>query len=641
MKPTDRNLGMDRPISRRDLLHGMGALAASALVPGCAQPNQVSALDHTGAAGYPPALTGFRGSHDGSFEVAHQFARKGRSDWGTVQSPDSDIYDLVVVGGGISGLAAAHFFLKQKPTARILILDNHDDFGGCARRNEFQVGGRTLIGYGGNQTLVQPSGYSDVVKGLLRDLGVDVERFETAYDWEFYRRNGLRAGIYFNRKDWGVDRTIPFDMGIFTDDYLPLAPSSLSPREAVAQMPISEPAQREFLRLLLADQDQIPDIPPDAKEVYLYSFSYREFLSKHLNIREPEVFAVLQDLTSDSGVGIEATPAMDALSYTGLPGWDASGLPETEEVEPYIHHFPDGNASIARLLVREMIPAVAPGNTMDDVVTARFDYSKLDRANSPVRLRLESTVVGVKHDGDPNSAKRVRITYVRGGRAYRVQARSCVLACDNAMIPHLCPELPAPQREALALQIKTPMLYTTVALRNWQAWKKLGIGAAVAPGSYHVNAMLDFPVSLGGYSFAKDPDDPIAVHMERFPHRANRGLTLREQSRIGRRNMLTTSFETIERRIRSQLAGMLAAGGFDPARDIEGITVNRWPHGYAYTWYNPLFDPVYEDDEDERYPHMRARKRFGRIAIANADSGANAMLETAVEQGHRAVAELT
>ena len=191
------------------------------------------------------------------------------------------------------------------------------------------------------------------------------------------------------------------------------------------------------------------------------------------------------------------------------------------------------------------------------------------------------------------------------------------------------------------MQVKTPMLYTTVALRNWQAWKKLGIGATVAPGSYHINAMLDFPVSLGGYSFAKDPDDTIAVNMERFPHRSNQGLTLREQGRIGRRDMLTTSFETIERSIRGQLAGMLASGGFDPALDIEGITVNRWPHGYSYTWYNPLFDPVYEDDDDERYPHRRARKQFGRIAIANADAGANAMFETAVEQGHRAVTELT
>jgi spermidine dehydrogenase len=640
MKPADRNLGMDRTISRRDLLHGMGALAASTLVPGRALAEEMLALERAGetAAGYPPALTGLRGSHVGSFETALELALKGRRDWGAVEEPDSDVYDLVVVGGGLSGLAAAHFYRKQKPKVRILILDNHDDFGGHAKRNEFNSGGRALIGYGGSQTLQEPSGYPDVVKGLLQDLGVDKKRFDTAYDQGFYKRNGLGAGIHFNREKWGVDRMVPYELRVL--DYLPLAPSPLSPKKAVAQMPISEPAQREFLRLLVTDQDRTPEIPVDAKAEYLYTLSYRDFLTKYLDIQEPEVFAVLEDLAADFGVGIEAVPAYSALYYAGLPGWNATGLPGPKETEPYIHHFPDGNASIARLLVRGMIPAVAPGKTMDDVVTARFDYSKLDEAKSPVRLRLNSTAVRVEHDGDPKSAKRVRVSYVRGGRAYRVQARSCVLACYNMMIPHLCPELPAPQRKALALQVKTPILYTNVALRNWQAWKKLGIGAAIAPGSYHVNAMLDFPVSLGGYRFAKGPDDPIAVHMERFPHQSNMGLTPRDQHRLGRYELLSTPFETLERNIRSQLAGMLSAGGFDPARDIEGITVNRWAHGYAY-WYNSLFDPYYEDRDDERYPHMQARKRFGRIAIANSDAGARAMLQSAVEQGHRAAAELS
>jgi len=196
MRSRDRDLGMDRAISGRDMLQGVGALAVGEL---CTPHNQIFALENPGAAGYPPELMGFRGSHPGSFKVAHQLAFTGRRDWGAVQGTDDDIYDLVVVGGGLSGLAAAHFFLKQMPTARILILDNHDDFGGHARRNEFQVGGRTLIGYGGNQTLEAPSGYSDVVKGLLRDLGVDTKRFDTAYDQEFYKRHGLAAGIYFNR----------------------------------------------------------------------------------------------------------------------------------------------------------------------------------------------------------------------------------------------------------------------------------------------------------------------------------------------------------------------------------------------------------------------------------------------------------
>lgn len=561
-------------------------------------------------------------------------------DWGPIQEPDAGIYDLVVVGAGISGLSAAHFYRKQHPQARILVVDNHDDFGGHAKRNEFQVGNRTLIGYGCSQTMQEPSGYSDIVKGLLRDLGVDIKHFDSAYDQEFYKRHGLGAGIHFNRDQWGADRVVPFDLGMF-DGYLPIAQSPLSAQQAVAKMPVFERAREEFLRLLLIDEDRMADIPAADKWRYLHTISYREFLAKHLDIKEPEVFAVLQDLASDWGVGIEAVPAYSAMSYAGLPGWLATGLPEPEPEEAYIHHFPDGNASIARLLVRGLIPEVSAGRTMEDVVAARFNYSKLDQPNSLARLRLNSTVTRVKHDTDFRSAKRVWVSYVRDGQAYRVQARACVLACYNAMIPDLCPEIPKAQREALAYQVKMPILYTNVALRNWRAWKKMGIGAVVSPGSYHINASLDFPVSLGDYAFSGSPDEPVIVHMERFPHRSNEGLTAQEQFRLGRQELLSTSFETIERNVRGQLASMLGESSFDPARDIEGITVNRWAHGYAY-WYNPLFgDKVFEDDNDERYPHVLARKRFGRISIANSDAGATAMMEVAVEQGYRAVIELS
>ncbi len=633
---------MDQTISRRDILHGMGALAAAVILPAPGIVSEVLAsaggAEDLVFARYPPALTGLRGDHAGSFEVSHQLALQGKRNWGPVIEPDADIYDLVIVGAGISGLAAAYFYQQQHPQARILILDNHDDFGGHAKRNEFRVGDRTLVGYGGAQSLEDPSGFSATVKGLLDDLGVDIKQFNSAYDQGFYRRNGLRAGMYFGRKVWGVDRTVAFDMGVL-EDYVPLAPSTLRAETAVAQMPISEPARRELLRLLTTDEDQIPGIPVDEKWDYLSMISYRDFLSKHLDIHEPEVFKLLQDLASDFGVGIEAAPAAGAIGYNGLPGWDAAGLPDPEQEEPYIYHFPDGNASLARLLVRKLIPAVAAGNSMEDVVTARFDYSKLDQAASAVRLRLDSTVISVKHDRDPATARRVLLTYVRHGHACRVQARVCILACNNSVIPYLSPELPEAQREALALQVRTPILYTSVALRNWQAWKNMGIGAVLAPGSYHVVAMLDFPVSLGDYNYSGAANEPVVVHMERFPYRANEGLTAREQHRLGRQELLSTSFETIERNIRSQLAGMLAPGGFDPARDIVGITVNRWAHGYAYG-YNPLFDAVYEDDDDERYPHMLARKRFGRIAIANSDAAATAMFEAAVEQGHRAVLDL-
>jgi spermidine dehydrogenase len=278
---------------------------------------------------------------------------------------------------------------------------------------------------------------------------------------------------------------------------------------------------------------------------------------------------------------------------------------------------------------------------MEDIVTDRFDYSKLDQDGSPARVRLNSTVTLVEHVGNPQTTERVRVSYVRGGQAYQVQTRHCVLACDNAIIPYLCPELPKPQKEALAQQVKQPILMTSIALRNWQAWKKIGIGVVLSPGSYHIGAQLDYPVSLGDYSYSGEPDEPVIVTMYRYPHTNNQGLSPSEQYRRARHELLSTSFETIERNVRVQLVSMLGEGGFDPATDIVAITVNRWAHGYAYdASSHALFDELYEDDGDERWPHIQARKPFGRIAIANADAAASAMLEAAVEQAHRAVSEL-
>lgn len=630
------DLGMNRPISRRDLLHGFGALAASSFVSGAALADEVLAAELAGRPYYPPALTGMRGNHDGAFETAHQLAREGRTDWGPVETPDSDIYDLVVVGAGLSGLAAAHFYLRENPQARVLLLDNHDDFGGHARRNEFDIGGRTHIGYGGSQSLESPTFYPEVTKSLLKDLDIDIDTLGAAYDQGFYKRHGLAAGIQFRKKDWGVDKLVRFELGSLL--YLPLADAGLSPAEAVAQMPMSARAREQFLRFLTTTEDQI-GLSGDAQEELLYSISYREFLERFLDIDEPEVFAVLQDLPLDFGTGIEAVSAGNAMDYTGLPGLAAAGLPGYTLEEPYIHHFPDGNATVARLLVRRMIPGVAPGSTPDDVLMADFDYDKLDVATSPVRLRLNSTVVRVQHDGDSKSAKQVGVDYVQGGRTCRVRARNCVLACNNAIIPSLCPELPEGQREALRAGVKTPILYTSVALNNWRAWKQLGIGAVVASGSYHPMAMLDFPVSFGGQEYPDDPDEPIIVHMERFVHVNNAGLAPRDQRRIGRHELLATPFAIMEREIREQLTSLLSEGDFDPARDITGITVNRWAHGYADA-FDDLGEPWLGERNDERRPNVRGRKPFGRITIANSDAGGSAMFESSVGQAFRAVEEL-
>jgi spermidine dehydrogenase len=365
--------------------------------------------------------------------------------------------------------------------------------------------------------------------------------------------------------------------------------------------------------------------------------SYAEYLTKHCKLI-PEALPFFQAFTHDLFcVSIESVPAMEcyeagddygSFTYAGFQGL---GLPEGGKEEPYIFHFPDGNASIARLLVRSLIPQAIPGSTMEDVVTAKADYSKLDEAGGAVCIRLNSTVVHVQH---MNAPKEVQVAYVRGGKLQTVAAKNCVLACYNGMIPYLCPELPEKQKEALSYLVKMPLVYSHVALRNWTSLAKLNVHHIVAPGGYHTYAALDFPVSLGQYRFPSDPEEPAVLFMLRTPCKP--GLPQREQNRAGRAELMQTPFSKFERNIRDQLSRMLGGAGFDPARDIEGITVNRWAHGYAFT-PNPLFDPDWKEEEK---PWVIGRKPFGKIAIANSDAGASAYTDVAIDQAWRAVGEL-
>ena len=632
----DRELGMNRKITRRDFMEGAGVAIASGLAIGTPLAASGSKASFE-ADNYPPSRGGLRGSHSGSFEVAHQLALEGRTDWGPVGDPDSIVYDLVVVGAGISGLSAAHFYRKAHPNATILILDNHDDFGGHAKRNEFRYGGQKIIGYGGSQSLDGPGRFSKVAKGLLEDLQVEVDRFDKAYDREFADRWGLGPTIYFDRKTYGVDRVVPADL-LDWNRWLPMGKPKGSMKDAIPKMPISEEAKRQLLYLYSESKDRLPDHSIFSEPSYLQRISYSEFLTKHMGVTDPQVLGLFQNVISDY-IGTDIMPALWGV-MTGLPGLAATGLGNFSGLinwwsrpEPYIYHFPDGNASIARLLVRRLISGVAPGNTMEDIVGAPFDYSRLDSEDSPVRLRLGSTAVRVRNLGEARAADEVEVHYVRGGKTFRTRARSCVLACYNRMIPYLCPELPAKQKEALAALVKLPLVFTNVLLRNWHPWQKLGIAVANCPGTYHRAVMLDFPVSLGSVEFSKGPDHPILAHMNRVP--GSPGLSPSDQSRAGRMEMLSTSFETIEREIRTHLSGMLGSAGFDPALDIEAITVNRWPHGYAWS-PNPVFDD-YEDDE---LPYVVGRHRFGRIAIANSDAGGEAYLHVAIDQAHRAVGDL-
>ena len=264
----------------------------------------------------------------------------------------------------------------------------------------------------------------------------------------------------------------------------------------------------------------------------------------------------------------------------------------------------------------------------------------MDDPNSAVRIRLNSTAVRARHIED-KLQNAVQITYLRDGKARTVRGNKIVMACYHAVIPHLCPEIPRDQRSILSSALRAPLVYTNVLIRNWTSFVKLGLRRVDCPGGYHHGVSLDFPVSLGDYRFAKSPEEPIVLHLSRIPGQP--GLSARQQFAAGQRELLATPFETFEREIRDQLGRILSGGGFDPARDIAGITVNRWPHGYAYG-YDPesdrvAFTPSIWPADKRRWVH--GSKRFGNITIAATDAASNAMTESAIEEAHRAVGELT
>src|SRR5271168_1470383 len=404
----DRQLGMDREITRRDFLNGVavgvgGAVAAGALG---AEPLLAAGMagDYPGSDAapekaadyYPPAKTGMRGNHDGTFTYAH-LLRDGMN-WNEI-GKDADTresYDLVVVGGGISGLAAAYFYRQQAGAkARILILDNHDDFGGHAKRNEFQSGGRMLLGYGGTQSIAGPNLYSAEAKGLFRDLGIEPERFSEYYDTKFFSSRGLTRGAFFDKETFGTDRLVP-ELGRPTW------------QKFLAKTPLSKVVQSDIARLYSDNVDYLPTMDREQKKIYLAKTSYKDFLLRDAKV-SAEVIPFFQKSTYGLyGVGIDAVPAGDLAklrSHPGFAGMDLSGeygpgmgLEITrQDEEPYIYHFPDGNASIARLLVRALIPGSAQGSTMEDIVLAKMDYAELDKHNAPVRVRLNSTVVHARN----------------------------------------------------------------------------------------------------------------------------------------------------------------------------------------------------------------------------------------------------
>ncbi len=615
---------MHAAITRRDFVHDVGLAAL-----GLALPWPALAASQGDAGYYPPTLTGLRGSHPGSFEVAHALAREHRH----FDNPRvlDEAYDLVVVGGGISGLASAYYYRKlHGADARILILDNHDDFGGHAKRNEFHQGGPMRLAWGGTVNM-EYTLYDGVAKALIAELGIDIPRLLKGYEFSWLGSGGpLKPAVFFDAGRYGRDVLL---RGVTLDG---MAPKALA--QHVDAFPISDEGRTKLKSFLLAHGDVLAKMTPEAKHAYLHRTSYSSFLREHFALPDVALQVLSNAPAGFWGVPAESLSVAECLQ-TASPGAHVLGGPHDEDTDerdsPEVM-FPDGNSSIARLLVHRLIPGALPEMAPDadpfDVVTTRPDYSALDKAGSPVRLRLSSTVVRAQ-----NASGGIVVDYVTNGELLRVSAKQCVLACYNAIIPYLAPELPDVQKAALAKCVKRPMLVVNTLLKDGRSLEKLGIKGAQLPGSYLQNVFLVTGINVGGYHPAWKPEDPCVLQsFSGFSDPLPGGAGLAAEARAARGKLLAMSFEDFEREDRRILNGLLGPGGFDAGRDILAITVNRWPHGYAR-------DHLDLEDADWNMnppPEETGRQRFGNIAIANSDAGADAYTHAAIDQAWRAVNEL-
>ncbi|WP_395673471.1 NAD(P)-binding protein [Phenylobacterium sp.] len=625
MKEADKSLGMDRPIDRRDFISGVaaaGAVGAAALAGGAQAQTRTARVPVIPPGDYPPTATGLRGQYEGSFEAAHA-ARDGEFEGPVTAEDTGERYDLVIVGGGISGLSAAHFFREALGHDRkVLILDNHDDFGGHAKRNEFHHNGRMYLSYGGTMSIETPFPYSWLAKQMVKDLGIDVASYPKYVNEDTYK--GLGRGYFFGKEHFQRDKLVVAPAGAPVDWPTLFKAAPLTPA-----------VRADLIRLHTEKRDYMPSLNPEQKAEALKRMTYQDFLMKHAGML-PGSLPFFLGRGFRNNMRVDTCPAYTAAK-SGAPGFQGMEIAGPRGYhEPYDFHWPDGNATIARMLVNRLVPTAFEGGpySHSEIVTQKVNYQGLDVAANPTRLRLSSMVIRAEHVGDAKKPDSVRVVYVKGGKKYEVRGDNVILACFNMIIPFIVPALPDAQKANLRYASKVPMVYTNVLVRNWESFKKLGINSVHSPSAFHPNMSLDIPVSIGDYKAPNDPSQPIIVHMVGNPN--SPGLPRKEQNRMGRAQLLATPFEDIERNIRSDMARALKDGGFDPARDILAITANRWPHGYAYT-YDTVGDP---DVPDNQRPHVLGRATFGRMAIANADSGGAAFTNTAIDEAHRAVQEV-
>ncbi|MFK7849226.1 MAG: twin-arginine translocation pathway signal, partial [Rhodothermales bacterium] len=452
--------------------------------------------------------------------------------------------------------------------------------------------------------------------------GIDVNQLSKALDFHY---GGDKPAIWFDEETYGRDVLVP---GFF------MYSRNLEALDTIDQFPISEAGRTALKQFYASNKNVLEGM--DASEIHhvLHKTSYTTFLSEYAGLPEEVVELFIKAMDGYWGVQTYSLSAAEAMQGW-LPGahllGDAAAQFAGAETSEDVAMFPDGNATIARLLVQALIPSVAPDVNAENIALAKFDYGQLDRSEAYIRLRLGSTVVNTANTGNG-----VDVTYVRDGVTTRLRSRHCVLACYHAIIPHLCPELPEVQKEAMRYQVKHPMLLTNVLVRNSEALDRLGISGAYCPGRMHAKVFKIAGVNTAGYKFEEEESEAVPLMFWGMMAPPNREVSIHDQLREARRVLLELSFADFEREVRTVLDGILGPAGFDAATDILAITVNRWPHGYSYG-YLDLWDPEWEAG---KAPHEIARQPIGNITIANSDAAAAAYTQAAIEEALRAVAEL-
>ena len=622
MSPSD-NLGMGEPISRRDFLNGALLVGGGLLLPG--QAPTISPADAFNGYG---GIGDYRHANGNTWEVlsAGHAVRDGAFEKAIASAVDTgEMYDLVAVGGGISGLAAAVFFQKNKG-GRCLVIDNHPIFGGEAKRNEFLVDGQRLTAHQGSAIFLvpRPGGYT---ARFYEMIGMD----RPAFDYQTWRGPSPEMPLAHSPYETPQNYGFYFGPGFGqTPGVWVMDPWG----RRLEGAPIDAATRAELLRWGTGRSDAAPRPQTEGDDIsrQLDSITLEEHLMSRYNISRDTVRTFLSPVEG-GGYGLGPDVLSAYCNYA-----IENQFPEDGDDALGDQMFPDGNGGFARLMVKTLIPdAFAGPHTVDAVWQNPVNFGALDRrggGDQATRIRLNSTVVRVEHAGDPASAPHVVVTYAKGKQLYRVSARSVVVAGGSWTAKHIVHDLPSSHRDAYAQFYRSPCLMANIAVRNWRFLYKMGLSGCRWFGGLGDYLSVRRMALVGNEPRTIGPDSPTVLTIKVLF--AQPGLSIAEQGSRGRAQLLGTSFAQYERAFREQLADMFAPGGFDPRRDIAGIILNRW--GHAYVNPQPGF---FFGTGGQLAPRDVLRSRpHGRIAFANTDLAGASDHRNSIREADRAVKQV-